>query len=79
MAERAGSGNRTRVFCLEGRCFTIKLYPHIRVGERGFEPPTPASQTLCATKLRYSPETTGECTTRACALPNNVVRSNRYF
>ena len=27
------------------------------VGERGFEPPTHWSQTSCATKLRYSPNT----------------------
>ena len=25
------------------------------VGERGFEPPTPWSQTRCATRLRHSP------------------------
>src|SRR4051812_1721323 len=25
------------------------------VGARGFEPPTPASRTLCATRLRYAP------------------------
>ena len=25
------------------------------VGARGFEPPTPASQTLCAAGLRYAP------------------------
>ena len=25
------------------------------VGARGFEPPTPCSQSKCATKLRYAP------------------------
>ena len=25
------------------------------VGEKGFEPSTPSSQTRCATRLRYSP------------------------
>ena len=50
---RAGSGDRTRIVGLEGRRSTIELYP--QVGERGFEPPTPASQTLCAARLRYSP------------------------
>ena len=25
------------------------------VGARGFEPPTPASRTRCATRLRYAP------------------------
>ena len=85
----AGSGNRTRIICLEGRGFAIKLCPPVylhshlsaqqyccarnllrntvkrraghgkagpKVGERGFEPPTPASQTLCAARLRYSPK-----------------------
>lgn len=53
---RAGNGNRTRMSCLEGRCFAVKLYPPADcVGEIGFEPTTPASQTLCATRLRYSP------------------------
>ena len=28
------------------------------VGARGFEPPTPASRTRCATGLRYAPITT---------------------
>ena len=27
------------------------------VGARGFEPPTPASRTRCATELRYAPTT----------------------
>ena len=31
------------------------LVADIMVGERGFEPPTPWSQTRCATRLRYSP------------------------
>lgn len=26
-----------------------------KIGTRGFEPPAPASRTLCATKLRYVP------------------------
>jgi hypothetical protein len=25
------------------------------VGVRGFEPPTPSSRTMCATRLRYTP------------------------
>ncbi|CDK13803.1 hypothetical protein LA635_0178 [Erwinia amylovora LA635] len=33
------------------------------VGERGFEPPTHWSQTSCATKLRYSPNTSFIATT----------------
>ncbi len=30
----------------------------VLVGARGFEPPTPASRTRCATGLRYAPITT---------------------
>jgi hypothetical protein len=37
----------------------IKLYEEVilekMVGETGFEPATPWTQTKCATKLRYSP------------------------
>jgi hypothetical protein len=29
----------------------------VMVGAEGFEPTTPASQTLCATRLRYAPTT----------------------
>src|SRR5580765_5829003 len=37
----------------------IKIRPGIRpheVGARGFEPPTPCSQSRCATGLRHAPE-----------------------
>ena len=34
---------------------TVNLYVYILVGARGFEPPTPASRTRCATGLRYAP------------------------
>ena len=27
----------------------------VMVGARGFEPPTPSSRTMCATRLRYAP------------------------
>ena len=30
-------------------------YELIYIGVRGFEPPTPWSQTMCATRLRYTP------------------------
>jgi hypothetical protein len=32
------------------------------VGVRGLEPPTPASQTRCASQLRYTPEIEGQPT-----------------
>src|SRR6266498_3494069 len=35
------------------------------VGVRGFEPPTPCSQSRCATGLRHTPVTTAEYTARA--------------
>ena len=31
------------------------LFRIILVGARGFEPPTPRSRTVCATRLRYAP------------------------
>ena len=31
------------------------------VGAEGFEPPTPWSQTRCATKLRYAPSDVTKC------------------
>ena len=36
------------------------------VGARGFEPPTPRSRTVCATRLRYAPT---EARTRKIARP----------
>ena len=37
------------------------------VGARGFEPPTPCSQSRCATRLRYAPPT---CRLDAFDLPH---------
>ena len=64
---RAGEGNRTPIASLEGWSSTVELHPHAGllqvVGARGFEPPTPCSQSRCATRLRHAPsETTGEYT-----------------
>ena len=46
-------------YCLEGSCSIQLSYgcrsPDILVGARGFEPPTPCSQSRCATRLRYTP------------------------
>ena len=57
----AGDGNRTHVAGLEGQNSTIELHPQKAleklIGAEGFEPPTPWSQTTCATKLRYAPTT----------------------
>ena len=56
----AGEGNRTPIASLEGWSSTIELHPHaglMVVGARGFEPPTPCSQSRCATGLRHAPYT----------------------
>ena len=37
------------------------------VGERGFEPPAPASRRQCSTRLSYSPTGTGPCWSSAGA------------
>src|SRR5215211_5634643 len=62
-AARAGEGNRTPITSLEGWGSTVELHPHasrsglasVAVGARGFEPPTPCSQSRCATRLRHAP------------------------
>ena len=41
------------------------------VGARGFEPPTPRSRTVCATRLRYAPESIGH----RCWVPPNRLRT----
>ena len=53
----AGEGNRTPITSLEGWSSTIELHPPVGflVGARGFEPPTPCSQSRCATGLRHAP------------------------
>src|SRR2546430_5748846 len=35
--------------------FRVQRFKGGLVGARGFEPPTPASRTQCATRLRYAP------------------------
>ncbi len=40
---------------VEGRVYIGTETPATLVGARGFEPPTPASRTQCATGLRYAP------------------------
>ena len=37
------------------------------VGVRGFEPPTPCSQSRCATRLRHTPKRSLDCATRVTA------------
>ena len=64
---RAGEGNRTPIASLEGWSSTVELHPRagllLVVGARGFEPPTPCSQSRCATGLRHAPsEATGQYT-----------------
>src|SRR5829696_1937018 len=62
-AARAGEGNRTPITSLEGWGSTVELHPHgsrsglaiFAVGARGFEPPTPCSQSRCATRLLHAP------------------------
>src|SRR5215207_3604627 len=66
-AARAGEGNRTPITSLEGWGSTVELHPHgsrsglaiFAVGARGFEPPTPCSQSRCATRLRHAPPRPG--------------------
>src|SRR5438876_10494355 len=40
------------------------------VGARGFEPPTPCSQSRCATRLRYTPTLKRQCVNR---LPETAI------
>lgn len=63
-------GNRTRVTALKGPCLNLlttgptkTIVSHLKkmVGAEGFEPPTPWSQTRCATKLRYAPLDVTKC------------------
>src|SRR3712207_1467927 len=63
LGARAGEGNRTPITSLEGWGSTVELHPRcsrrgpvsFAVGARGFEPPTPCSQSRCATRLRHAP------------------------
>jgi hypothetical protein len=69
---RAGEGNRTPITSLEGWGSTVELHPHgsrsglasFAVGARGFEPPTPCSQSRCATRLRHAPPRPGMSITK---------------
>ena len=40
---------------LQSNQFVIKRIGRSEIGVRGFEPPTPSSRTMCATRLRYTP------------------------
>ncbi len=46
----------------------------LMVGERGFEPPAPASRTQCSTRLSYSP--TSYCTTTNCCCQSKAATPN---
>ena len=59
-----GAGNGERLRLRSGGKSTLCL-----VGARGFEPPTPASRTQCATGLRYAP--TGQNQKREAGLSYN--------
>jgi hypothetical protein len=63
---RAGEGNRTPITSLEGWGSTVELHPRggFAVGARGFEPPTPCSQSRCATRLRHAPPRPGMSITK---------------
>src|SRR5215217_9607142 len=71
---RAGEGNRTPITSLEGWGSTVELHPRgsrrgpvsFAVGARGFEPPTPCSQSRCATRLRHAPRRPGMSITKGC-------------
>ena len=55
--------------------FFLPLY--IRVGVGGFEPPTTASQTRCASQLRYTPEE-GEYNADVACASSRRVRYNFF-
>ena len=46
---------------------TSMLVLRLMVGERGFEPPAPASRRQCSTRLSYSPTGTRECDAEVAA------------
>src|ERR687898_435188 len=78
LAARAGEGNRTPITSLEGWGSTVELHPRgsrcgpvsFAVGARGFEPPTPCSQSRCATRLRHAPRRPGMSITKGDARLN---------
>ncbi len=68
--EWVGSGDRTHDTWNHNPVLYQLSYTHHRaqghelrdVGVRGFEPPTPCSQSRCATRLRYTPIVVGKQT-----------------
>ena len=50
------------------------------VGVKGFEPPTPCSQSTCATKLRYTPRRQCESNLKhSCIIAKQIVPVNTFF
>ena len=60
-------GRKGEVAQAEREAATAKL-----VGARGFEPPTPCSQSRCATRLRYAPTTVPLFTVRRSIVPSSA-------
>ena len=50
---KAGDGNRTHVFSLEGWCSTIEPHLQNQVSLKGFEPPTLGLEGRCSIQLSY--------------------------
>ena len=75
---RAGEGNRTPITSLEGWGSTVELHPRggFAVGARGFEPPTPCSQSRCATRLRHAPPRPGMSITKG---DGSLNYGRRYY
>ena len=51
--KKAGDGNRTHVFSLEGWCSTIEPHLQNQVSLKGFEPPTLGLEGRCSIQLSY--------------------------
>src|ERR687889_1612923 len=85
LGARAGEGNRTPITSLEGWGSTVELHPRggfadvrvippaLAVGARGFEPPTPCSQSRCATRLRHAPRRPGMSITKSTSAGQHCV------
>src|SRR2546428_2494762 len=71
-----GWGMKEREMTAEIHPSSLRPHPSCKlVGARGFEPPTPCSQSRCATRLRYTPTLKRQCINR---LPETAIpRLNR--
>src|SRR5207253_9290982 len=66
-----GWGMKEREMTGEIHPSSLRPHPSCKlVGARGFEPPTPCSQSRCATRLRYTPTLKRQCVNR---LPETAI------